>query len=419
MPESHPQKLNNFLEHWRQLQTAVFEMGPHARMINQVSDVLEENSNYKAELQDANEELKKLRKEEKRLNLVMKGMSKQFGAELVDFKEMHKSRLHQMNTVLEEAKEEVTTSRSKFNVSDQKCASLEKDLESQRRLFSAKTAEHERLISSLGLMELSGHFPDKLDQLAMRIYSVAEATILEHSNHHFVEENQDKLFRQLVNSDFINSERPIPISGSIASRYLRIATMQAIIADEISTSVFLSVPSYTKWFKPMSPRLNWDKLAADQPLQEAALRSVSSMIYLQDEQEIEAAQITSICDRISRKCRPLLADIKTFDEKLRFLLEEASDIWREAQRSTRRIGVHTDANVCAEFPAFDIDEAISIPGEVDTGRLERSIIVFPGISVVATSEIIHHGYALPTSNPLYQSGAVEAECQVERARRRG
>lgn len=157
MPESHPQKLDNFLEHWRQLQTAVFEMGPHARMINQVSDVLEENSNYKAELQEANEEWKKSRKEEKRLNLVMKGMSKQFGAELVDFKEMHKSRLHQMNTVLEEAKEEVTTSRSKFNVSDQKCASLEKDLESQRRLFSAKTAEHERLISSLGLMELSGH----------------------------------------------------------------------------------------------------------------------------------------------------------------------------------------------------------------------------------------------------------------------
>jgi hypothetical protein len=143
------------------------------------------------------------------------------------------------------------------------------------------------------------------------------------------------------------------------------------------------------------------------------------MIYFQDEQELEETQIASICDRISRKSRPLLADIKAFEERLRSLLGVAFDIWTESQRSTCRIIVFTDENACVEFPAFDIDEAISIPGEVRTGGLEKSIITFPTISFVATSKILHSGYALPTSNPLYQSGVIEAECQAERARRRG
>jgi chaperonin cofactor prefoldin len=157
MPDSHPQKLNNFLEHWRQLQTAVSEMGPHARMINQVSDALKENSECKAKLHEANEELRKSTEEEKRLNLVMQEMAKQFGEQLLGLRETHKSRLHEMNTILEEAKEEVATCRSESKESDQKCSTLKKDLQSQRRLSFAKTAEQERLISSLGLMELDDH----------------------------------------------------------------------------------------------------------------------------------------------------------------------------------------------------------------------------------------------------------------------
>lgn len=195
--------------------------------------------------------------------------------------------------------------------------------------------------------------------------------------------------------------------------------MQALITEELSTNVFLVVPSYTRWFKSTSPRLNWDKLAADQPLQEAVLRSVSSILYCQDEQELEETQIASICDRLSRKSRPLLIDVNPFEEGLRTLLRVAFDTWREARRGTRRIVVSTDDNTCVEFPAFDIDEAISIPGEVKTCRLEKSIITFPTISFAATSEILHHGYSLPTTNPLYQSGVIEGECQAKRARRRG
>ena len=195
--------------------------------------------------------------------------------------------------------------------------------------------------------------------------------------------------------------------------------MQAMIAEELSTNVFLAEPSYTRWFKPISPKLNWDRLAANQPHQEAVLRSISSIVYFEDEKEMEETHLNSICDRICRRSRPLLSDIETFRERLRPILAEAFDIWREAQRSTRRIVVSTDANLCAEFPAFDIDEAISVPGQISTGGVERSIITFPCISDVATSEIIHQGYVLPTSSPLYQSGVIEAEYQAERARRRG
>jgi hypothetical protein len=57
-------------------------------------------------------------------------------------------------------------------------------------------------------------------------------------------------------------------------------------------------------------------------------------------------------------------------------LKVAFDIRREAQRSTRRIIVLTDGNFCVEFPAFDINEAISIIGEVRTDGLEKPIILF-------------------------------------------
>lgn len=222
-----------------------------------------------------------------------------------------------------------------------------------------------------------------------------------------------------MNSGFINSEKPIPISGSLASRYLCIATMQALIAEELAAHVFVAVPSYTKWLKSTSPMPNWDKLAMDQPFQEAVLRSTSSIIYRQDEHELQEAQMASICDRICRKSRPLVFNIKAFEESLWSLLRESFNMWTAVQRSTRRIVGSTDGNSCMEYPAFEIDEAISISGEARATKLKGDIVTFPTISFVPSSDVIHRGYSLFASNQLYQSGVIEAERQTSRARRRG
>lgn len=196
------------------------------------------------------------------------------------------------------------------------------------------------------------------------------------------------------------------------------ATIEALIAKEISARVFRATPSYTSWLSPISPSPDWDTMAKDQPLQEAVLRSVSAIVYSREEQDVEENEIADITDAISRKSRPLIVDMPSFEAELQCLLRDAFNIWRATQRSPRRIIAITDSRNCVDFPAFDIDEGISIPGELKTERLRAPMITFPTILIAATSEVLHSGYILRASNPLFLSGVIEAEHQVEQIRRR-
>jgi hypothetical protein len=112
-------------------------------MINQFEDVLEESSKCKAKLSEANEELRKSKEEEKRLNLVMQGMTRQFEKRVIGLQETQKSQLHEKNISLEQAREKAANYHSDFEESDRRRSSLEKDLESQRRLSLAITTEQE------------------------------------------------------------------------------------------------------------------------------------------------------------------------------------------------------------------------------------------------------------------------------------
>ncbi|KAJ5993107.1 hypothetical protein N7451_008831 [Penicillium sp. IBT 35674x] len=170
------------------------------------------------------------------------------------------------------------------------------------------------------------------------------------------------------------------------------------------------MPIYTTWLNPISPKPDWDMIANSQPLQEAVMRTVSSIVYSHDELELEETKIASISDRITSKLRPLVNDP---------LLREAFDIWRAVQRSPQRIVALTDGKTSLESPDFEIDEGVSMLGVLGTDSLGTPIVTFPAISLVATSELLHPGYVLRTSNPLYVSGAIEAEYQVKRVRERG
>lgn len=154
MSGTSPQKLTYFLEQWKKLQIAVTEMAPYARMIGQVEDVLEENAKSKVKLAESHIELQKSKREEERLNCFVQGMIEKFEQRLTCLQERHKSSLFEMNMKLEEAEGNVATSRSDSEQSIQRCLSLEKELESQRRQLSASLDEHERLRSVLGLVEL-------------------------------------------------------------------------------------------------------------------------------------------------------------------------------------------------------------------------------------------------------------------------
>ena len=59
-----------------------------------------------------------------------------------------------------------------------------------------------------------------------------------------------------------------------------------------------------------------------------------------------------------------------------------------------------------------------MPGVLGTDSLGTPIVTFLAISLIATLELLYPGYVLRTSNPLYVSGAIEAEYQVRRVRER-
>ena len=188
--------------------------------------------------------------------------------------------------------------------------------------------------------------------------------------------------------------------------------------EEISANIFRTIPSYTSWFTSISPAPDWDAIAKQEPLREAALRSVSAIVYTKEEQELKEIEIASTIDVIARKTRPLIGDMRSFEDELRSLLQDAMDVWSLTQRNPQRIIASLDDKTSVDSPAFDIDEGISIPGELSEERPRASILTFPTVLVANTSKIIHSGYALHASNPLVFSGTIEAEDQLSRVRRR-
>lgn len=108
----------------------------------------------------------------------------------------------------------------------------------------------------------------------------------------------------------------------------------------------------------------------------------------------------------------------SFEAGLQSLLHDAFDIWKATQRSPRRIVALTDGRGCVELSAFDLDEGISITRELNGERPGGPMITFPTILFVDTSKVIHAGYMLRASNPLFTSGAIEVEPQVQQVKRR-
>lgn len=145
---------------------------------------------------------------------------------------------------------------------------------------------------------------------------------------------------------------------------------------------------------------DWDVVVKQEPLREAALRSVSAIVYTKEEQELKEIGIASTMDVITRKTRPLIGDMRSSEDELRSLLQDAVDIWSLTQRSPQRIIALLNDKTSADSPAFNIDEGISMTPESSEGRPRASILTFPTVLVANTLKILHSGYALRVSNPL-------------------
>ena len=126
---------------------AVNEMGPYAKMISQVEDVLEEDTEIKTKLKRSEEEIG-------RLNHVIEEMIVKFEQRHVALQEKHVSSLHEMNILVENTKKELGIHRGELEKSAQNCRRLGNELRAQNDSLSAKTEKYQELWRAIGFVEV-------------------------------------------------------------------------------------------------------------------------------------------------------------------------------------------------------------------------------------------------------------------------
>jgi DNA repair ATPase RecN len=147
VPDSCPQQITTFLEQWKKLRAAVIEMGPYAKMISQVEDVLEEDTEIKTKLKRSEEKIE-------RLNHVIDEMIVKFQQQHLALQEKHDSSLHEMNILVQDTKKQLRIRCGELEKSVQNCRELENQLRAHNGSLSAITEKYQELWRALGFIEV-------------------------------------------------------------------------------------------------------------------------------------------------------------------------------------------------------------------------------------------------------------------------
>ncbi|OKP09451.1 hypothetical protein PENSUB_5187 [Penicillium subrubescens] len=147
MPDLCQPQITTFLESWRKLRAAVIEMGPYAKMISQVEDVLEEDTEIKTKLKWSEEKIKSL-------NHVIDEMIMKFEQRHLALQEKHDSSLHKMNILVQDTKKQLGICCGELEKSAQNYRALEDELRAQNDSLSAITEKYQELWRALGFIEV-------------------------------------------------------------------------------------------------------------------------------------------------------------------------------------------------------------------------------------------------------------------------
>ena len=216
--------------------------------------------------------------------------------------------------------------------------------------------------------------------------------------------------------------KPIPISNTQASKYLRMAAAEAIIAKKLCKEMFQ--PLYILEFPARDELENiLNRLFNKNPRQGSILRSLL-LTADEDERIREARIIVTIADGASSLLAPLLfgqAHSEAFKSGLEVLLRDTLELWSHAQRSPGRILASTEDRGWNWGFHKEHDDAVSLTPAQTTlipSSAEPLMILFPRVYSHEISAPFHAGFSLWSDQSVVVAGDLESKEQIDRVNSR-
>jgi hypothetical protein len=219
---------------------------------------------------------------------------------------------------------------------------------------------------------------------------------------------QEDLWTELCSSGFSKAApRSMPISNSLPSQYLRMATVEKIIACKLCAHVFQQyyLPTSISARQAMDDVM--DRLFEDNPHEEAIFRLRLLSAYKRDEHRhltgVVASVVSEVVDILGRLIVPDSQNI--FRLEFEKLLQEAIKLWGPVQRSAVRAFVDNDPEEdWTKYGDYDTplgpntDQAVSVPSDPIQP-------LFPQVSI--GDNVVCQGYALWSDQNAVIAAGVE------------
>ncbi|KAE8443748.1 hypothetical protein EG329_001428 [Mollisiaceae sp. DMI_Dod_QoI] len=227
------------------------------------------------------------------------------------------------------------------------------------------------------------------------------------------------LYRQLESSGFIKlAPRKIPLSNSMASQCLRMATAERVIAEKLSVNIFRQY--YLPHSTPSRELIDdiTKRLDKRNSVKEAVFRLQLLSAYEQDEQNFITSLVKMTTADVVKILDPLLCIPgmkEEFQSALTKLFEEAVKLWKSIQRSATKACVTNDPEyrrLNNEDETWDINEeydtAIGLTNEQMSQipqEVEPLIPLFPMVTI--GKNIISPGCALWSDQNSVVAASIE------------
>ncbi|KZF22634.1 hypothetical protein L228DRAFT_268023 [Xylona heveae TC161] len=259
---------------------------------------------------------------------------------------------------------------------------------------------------ALGLTDLDEDFEHELEQLSQQLYKLSQRYFARDLPQ---EANRDDVYQRLWQSSFMSVfSGPIAISNSSASKHMRAAAVESLIANELVKSIFQD-PSVVR--QGRVPRDLLDRLA-HHPLQEGVMRSLILKAYAFEETQARVQSVRRATTDVLGMAAPLLSDTDRdlFARDLSAYLETTADLWERRLRSEEDISV--SINLRQENTTWRM-RGESPEGDPSDGAAPI-MVLFPRICRERDQKLLCEGVALWSDQPFVNAAQIEAQAQATR-----
>ena len=205
----------------------------------------------------------------------------------------------------------------------------------------------------------------------------------------------------------------IPISNSVASKQIRMAAVEHIIATHLCTNIFQPLYSAKSGDTPLMEEV-MNEIYASSPRKEAVVRScILDTIPDTVRYQSELSVVNNTTAEVIQIVKPLLGpqELDSFQIRLVAFFTRAVELWRPVQRSTLKVVASTEYGGKQWDIYEDYDASIALSAEQNVHRPltpSFSMALFPQVYFYSEPPIpIHNGYALFSDQNIAVAAYIE------------